>query len=211
MLAKIFNLQILVLCLIQNTFSNQIDYNTNQTQNENNKIQQKSNQMVLNKNNNKQVYNYDSSTGAYVLANQKSVDETQQNESIYELDPVTGRYRLTKKAKKQILEKYDSRTITQDLNAQLKNIITAILECNNINNVSSINTNLNNIIIRFITQNKLSKQYVKGIWEAWYNKYMKSLNTKLIQLCNNNTDVYKSISKINIFNIDSATRFIDAI
>ena len=167
--------------------------------------------MVLNKNNNKQVYNYDSSTGAYVLANQKNADETQQNESIYELDPVTGRYRLTKKAKKQILEKYDSRTITQDLNAQLKNIITAILECNNINNVSSINTNLNNIIIRFITQNKLSKQYVKGIWEAWYNKYMKSLNTKLIQLCNNNTDVYKSISKINIFNIDSATRFIDAI
>lgn len=194
MSAKIFNLQILVLCLIQNTFGNPINHNTNQIQNENNKIQQKSNQLVLNK----QIYNYDSSTGAYVLKNQRKINDTQQKESIYEVDPVTGRYRLTKKAKKQILDKYDSRTITKQLNTNLQNIITAILECNNINNVNSININWSNIIIRFITQNKLSKQYVKGIWEAWYNKNKKLLNTKLLQLCNNNSSVYNSISKINI-------------
>lgn len=177
-------------------------------------------QIVLNKNNNKQVYNYDKATGAYILSNQNQTNSDRvaiqnntvvQKESIYEVDPTTGRYRLTKKAKQQILNKYNARIGTQQLNNQLQNIILSVLKCNNINDLNTIIINWNNTIVNNITQNKLSKQYVKGIWEAWYNQNSKSLANKLLQLCNNNIDMYKQVSRTNIFNLDTAMKFIDAI
>lgn len=168
-------------------------------------------QMILNKNNNKQVYSYDKTTGTYTLLNPNQNNTVVQKESIYEIDPATGRYRLTKKAKQQILNKYNARTGTQQLNDQLKLIIDSVLNCNDINTLNTIIINWNNTIVNNITQNKLSKQYVKGIWEAWYNQNSKLLSNKLLQLCNNNIDMYKQISKTNIFSLDIAMKFIDAI
>ena len=214
MLKQLLTLQIFVLNLIQNVFTNPVNYSNN------NVIKQSNNIKNTQQYNNKQVHNYDKATGAYVLSNpnQTSSDRVAiqnntvvQKESIYEVDPTTGRYRLTKKAKQQILNKYNARTGTQELNNQLKLIIDSIIQCNNINDLNTIIINWNNTITSSITQNKLSKQYVKGIWEAWYNQNSKSLTNKLLQLCNNNIDMYKQVSRTNIFNLDTAMKFIDAI
>ncbi|MBR1944533.1 MAG: hypothetical protein IJ848_03645 [Alphaproteobacteria bacterium] len=188
---------------IKQTASNQRLLNSNVK----NKIQQ--NQMVLHKNNNKQIYNYDKATGAYVLQQNNVQKIPEQNESIYEFDSSTGRYRLTKKAKQQITQKYDARVCTKELNKQIQNIITSINQCNNIDNLININNSFCNILQDAINKYKLTKVYVLGIWEAWYNQNIRLLNNKLQQLCGNDNNLYKQIYQLNLFNFNNAMKFIN--
>lgn len=107
------------------------------------------------------------------------------------------------------LAKYDA---MNKLKLRFDKIITLVIKNKRLETLYKINSVWNNIITQAIKKDKLSKQYVENVWITLYNKKYQTLDNKLINICSgneeNNIELYKIISELNIFNLDNAIRFI---